>query len=36
MLLIKSDLNLRRSLFLYFNNLVIVTAGGPVSPQGHM
>ena len=24
------------SLFLYFNYLVSVTAGGPVSPRGHM
>ena len=22
--------------FLYFNNVVCVTAGGPVSPRGHM
>ena len=39
-LLIKSDLkwciHLSRSLFLYFNYLVGVTAGGPVSPRGHM
>ena len=39
-LLIKSDLkwciHLSRSLFLYFNYLVSVTAGGPVSPRGHM
>ena len=38
--LVKSDLkwciHLRRSLFLYFNYLVSVTAGGQVSPQGHM
>ena len=27
---------LSRSLFLYFNYLVSVTAGGPVSPRGHM
>ena len=37
---IKSDLrwciHLSRSLFLYFNYLVSVTAGGPVSPRGHM
>ena len=36
----KSDLkwcfNLSRSLFLYFNYLVSVTAGGPRSPRGHM
>ena len=39
-LLINSDLkwcvHLGRSLFLYFNYLVSVTAGGPVSPRGHM
>ena len=39
-LLIKSDLkwciHISRSLFLYFNYLVSVTAGGPVSPRGHM
>ena len=39
-MLIKSDLkwciHLSRSLFLYFNYLVSVTAGGPVSPRGHM
>ena len=39
-LLIKSALkwciHLSRSLFLYFNYLVSVTAGGPVSPRGHM
>ena len=39
-LLIKSDLkwclHLSRSLFLYFNYLVSVTAGGPESPRGHM
>ena len=39
-LLIISDLkwciHLSRSLFLYFNNLVSVTAGGPESPRGHM
>ena len=39
-LLIKSDLkwciHLSRSLYLYFNYLVSVTAGGPVSPRGHM
>ena len=39
-LLIKSDLKwciyLSRSLVLYFNYLVSVTAGGPVSPRGHM
>ena len=39
-LLIKSDLKwciyLSRSLFLYFNYLVSVTAGGPESPRGHM
>ena len=39
-LLIKSDLkwcmHLSRSLFLYFNYLVSVTAGGPVSPRGNM
>ena len=39
-LLIKSDLkwciNLSRSLFLYFNYLASVTAGGPRSPRGHM
>ena len=29
-------LKLSRSLFLHFNYLVSVTAGGPVSPQGHM
>ena len=38
--LIKSDLkwfkHISRSLFLYFNYLVGVTAGGPVSPRGHM
>ena len=28
--------HLSRSLFLNFNYLVSVTAGGPVSPQGHM
>ena len=37
---IKSDLkwciDLSRSLFLYFNYLVSVTAGGPRSPRGHM
>ena len=39
-LLIKSDskwcIHLSRSLFLNFNHLVSVTAGGPVSPRGHM
>ena len=39
-LLIKSDLkwckHLSRSLFLYFNYLVSVTAGRTVSPRGHM
>ena len=39
-LLIQSDLkwciHLSRSLFLYFNDLVSVTAGGPVSPRGHI
>ena len=39
-LLIKSDLkwciHLSKSLFLYFNYLVSVTAGGPESPRGHM
>ena len=39
-LLIKSDIkwciHLSRSLFLYFNYLVSVTAGGPESPRGHM
>ena len=39
-LLIKSDIkwciHLRRSLFLYFNFLVSVTAGGPESPRVHM
>ena len=39
-LLFESDLkwciHLSRSLFLYFNYLVSVTAGGPVSPRGHM
>ena len=39
-LLIKSDLkwciHLSRSLYLYFNYLVSVTAGGPRSPRGHM
>ena len=39
-LLIKSNLKwgipLSRSLFLYFNYLVSVTAGGPESPRGHM
>ena len=39
-LLIQSDLkwciHLSRSLFLYFNYLVSVTAGGPVRPRGHM
>ena len=39
-LLIESDLkwciHLSRSLHLYFNYLVSVTAGGPVSPRGHM
>ena len=39
-LLIKSDLkwciHLDRSLYLYFNFLVSVTAGGPMSPRGHM
>ena len=39
-LFIKSDLkwciHLSRSLFLYFNYLVSVTAGGPESPRGHM
>ena len=39
-LVIKSDLkcciHLSRSLFLYFNYLVSVTAGGPRSPLGHM
>ena len=38
-LLIKYDLKWcihnSRSLFLYFNYLVSVTAGGPVSPRGH-
>ena len=28
--------DLRRSLFLYFNYLVSVTAVGPVNPRGHM
>ena len=28
--------HLNRSLFFYFNYLVSVTAGGPVSPRGHM
>ena len=28
--------HLSRSLFIYFNYLVSVTADGPVSPQGHM
>ena len=28
--------NLSRSLYLYFNYLVSVTAGGPASPRGHM
>ena len=39
-LLIKSDLkwciHLSRSLYLYFNYLVSVTASGPRSPRGHM
>ena len=39
-LLIKSDLkwciHLSRSLFLYFNYLVSITACGPMSPRGHM
>ena len=39
-LLIKSDLkwciHLSRSLYLYFNYLVSVTAGGPRSPRGHI
>ena len=39
-LLIKSDLkwciHLRRNIYLYFNYLVSVTAGGPRSPRGHM
>ena len=39
-LLIKSALKwciyLRRSLYLYFNYLVSVTAGGPKIPRGHM
>ena len=39
-LLIKSDLkwcvHLSGSLYLYFNYLVSVTAGGPRSPRGHM
>ena len=39
-LLIQSDLKwciyLSRSLFLYPNYLVSVTAGGPASPRGHM
>ena len=39
-LLIKSDLKWCihpiRSLFLYFNYLVSVAAGGPMSPRGHM
>ena len=39
-LLIKSVqkwcIHLSRSLLLYFNYLVSVTAGGPVSPRGHM
>ena len=39
-LFIKSNLkwciHLSRSLFTYFNYLVSVTAGGPVSPRGHM
>ena len=39
-LLIKSVLkwciHLSRRLFLYFNYLVSVTAGGPESPRGHM
>ena len=39
-IVIKSDLKwcvhlLSRILFLYFNYLVSVTAGGPVSPRGH-
>ena len=29
-------IHLSRSLFLYFNYLVSVTAGGPESPRGHM
>ena len=37
---IKSDLkcciHLSKSLFLYFNYLLSVTADGPVSPRGHM
>ena len=39
-LLIKSDLkwciHLSRCLYLYFNHLVSVTAGGPSSPRGYM
>ena len=39
-LLIESELkwciHLSTSLFLYFNYLVSVTAGGPVSSRGHM
>ena len=31
-----SYLDLSRSLFLHFNYVVSVTAGGPVSPRGHM
>ena len=30
------SLHLSRRLFLYFNYLVSVTAGGPRSPRGHM
>ena len=33
---LKWCIHLRRSLFLYFNYLVSVTAGGPRSPRGHM
>ena len=33
---LKWCIHLRRSLFLYFNNLVSVTAGGQRSPRGHM
>ena len=29
-------IHLSRSIFQYFNYFVSVTAGGPVSPQGHM
>ena len=33
---IKLCIHLSRSIFIYFNYLVIITAGGPVSPRGHM